>query len=489
MTSPGRGCETGRMPLDIPDDHIRADAMLSRAEAYRLGQSKRAATPRGALATFSATAPPAPGIVAGAAGERDVVAHLAEQNLTRDPALVPLRMERMLANPFAFYRGTAGLMALDLGRGPHSGIMVAACGDAHISNFGFFASPERKLVFDLNDFDEAAVAPWDWDVKRLVTSIVVGGMHAEYSEREIRRAARQSARAYRSGLTQLQKTSPLERYYMHGNVDFARQTLSAEAQSLLQDALKAAAKRTAERAVKRTTEVGADGVLRFVEQPPTMMHIDPSTLGEGASRVELFAQYRETVPLDIDTVLAQYVPTDLVRRVVGVGSVGTQCFLQLLQGSDGNALVLQVKEATTSVLERYGGIAQPSRITSGVDAHGQGFRVVNLQRILQAVSDPFLGHLQRGERDFYVRQFHDMKGSIELEGLGFRPYLDYVRTCGAMLARAHAQSPTAGQIVGYLGTTNAAIDAIIEWSFAYARQSLRDFEAVRAAHPAAGPSR
>lgn len=448
------------MPLDIPDDHIRADAMLSRAEAYRLGQSKRAATPRGALATFSATAPPAPGIVAGAAGERDVVAHLAEQNLTRDPALVPLRMERMLANPFAFYRGTAGLMAL-----------------------------ERKLVFDLNDFDEAAVAPWDWDVKRLVTSIVVGGMHAEYSEREIRRAARQSARAYRSGLTQLQKTSPLERYYMHGNVDFARQTLSAEAQSLLQDALKAAAKRTAERAVKRTTEVGADGVLRFVEQPPTMMHIDPSTLGEGASRVELFAQYRETVPLDIDTVLAQYVPTDLVRRVVGVGSVGTQCFLQLLQGSDGNALVLQVKEATTSVLERYGGIAQPSRITSGVDAHGQGFRVVNLQRILQAVSDPFLGHLQRGERDFYVRQFHDMKGSIELEGLGFRPYLDYVRTCGAMLARAHAQSPTAGQIVGYLGTTNAAIDAIIEWSFAYARQSLRDFEAVRAAHPAAGPSR
>ncbi len=483
MTSFRRGCETGRMPLEIPEGSVRADAMLSRAEAYKLGQSKRAATPRDALAVFSATDAPAPGVAEATAGERDVVTHLAQQNLTRDPVLVPLRMERMLANPFAFYRGTAGLMALDLGRGPHSGIMVAACGDAHISNFGFFASPERKLVFDLNDFDEAAVAPWDWDVKRLVTSIVVGGMHAEYSEREIRRAARQSLRAYRSGLTALQKTSPLERYYMHGNVDFARNSLSSEGQNLLHDAVKAAGKRTAERVVRRTTDVGADGILRFVEHPPTMTRLDPSALGEGASRVELFAQYRETVPLDIDTVLAQYAPTDLVRRVVGVGSVGTQCFLQLLQGSDGDALVLQVKEASTSVLERYGGIAQPPRVTDGVAAHGQGFRVVNLQRILQAVSDPFLGHLQRGERDFYVRQFHDMKGSIELEGLAFRPYLDYVRTCGAMLARAHAQSPTAGQIVGYLGTLNAAIDAIIEWSFTYARQSLRDFEAVRAAHP------
>lgn len=466
------------MPLDMPDDFVREDAMLSRVDAYALGRSKRVQTPRRALAEFS---------VSGGGAPRDVMAHLDEQNATREHDLVPLRMERMLANPFAFYRGTAGLMALDLGRAPHSGVMVAACGDAHISNFGFFASPERKLVFDLNDFDEAAVAPWDWDLKRLVTSIVVGGMNAGYSEREIRRAARHTVRAYRRGLTSLLETSPLERYYMHGNVDFARNSLSSETQALLKDVLKAATKRTAKRAVKRTTEMGDDGILRFVEHPPTMMHVDSDVLGAGATRAELFVQYRETVPLDIDTVLAQYVPTDLVRRVVGVGSVGTQCFLQLLQGSDGNALLLQVKEASESVLSRYGGIAQPSRVTAGIAGHGQGFRVVNLQRILQAVSDPFLGHMQRGDRDFYVRQFHDMKGSVELEGLDYLPFLDYVRTCGGMLARAHAQSPTAGQVVGYLGTTNAAIDAIIEWSFSYAAQSLRDFQTVRDTYAASSP--
>ena len=464
------------MPLQPPDASLRDDALLSRADAAALGRSKRAETPRSALGHF---APPSSGDES-----RDVVAHLAEQNATRVPELVPLRMERMLANPFAFYRGTAGLMALDLGRAPHTGILVAACGDAHISNFGFFASPERAVVFDLNDFDEAAIAPWDWDVKRLVTSIVIGGIQAEYSEREIRRAARHTLRAYRSGLTAMLERSPLERYYMHGNVEYARKSLSPEAQEVLQVALKDATKRTATRAVRRTTEVGEDGVLRFVEQPPTMTHITPEMFGPGASRAELFAQYRETVPLDIDTVLAQYTPTDLVRRVVGVGSVGTQCFLQLLQGADGNALVLQVKEARESVLSRYGGMPQTQRLTDGIASHGEGFRVVELQRISQGVSDPFLGYLQRGERAFYVRQFHDMKGAIELEGLGFRPYLDYVRACGGMLARAHAQSPLAGQIVGYLGTSNIGIDAIIDWSFAYAAQSLRDFETVRAAQSA-----
>jgi len=464
---------TWRMPMQSPDDALRNDASLSRTDATALGRSKRADTPRSALGHF---APPQTG------GEpRDVVAHLAEQNATREPDLVPLRMERMLANPFAFYRGTAGLMALDLGRAPHSGILVAACGDAHISNFGFFASPERKVVFDLNDFDEAAIAPWDWDVKRLVASIVVGGIQAEYSEREIRRAARHTLRAYRSGLSTMLERTPLERYYMHGNVEFARKSLSAEAQAVLQDTLKHATKRTAKRAIKRTTELGDDGVLRFVEQPPTMTHVEPGSFGPGASRAELFAQYRETVPLDIDTVLAQYKPTDLARRVVGVGSVGTQCFLQLLQGADGAALLLQVKEAGESVLARYGGMVPRDRLDQGIALHGEGFRVVNLQRISQAVSDPFLGHLQRGDRDFYVRQFHDMKGSVELEGLGYRPYLDYVRACGGMLARSHAQSPTAGQILGYLGTSNIGIDAIIDWSFAYAAQSLRDFETVRAA--------
>ena len=454
------------MPIDSPHTQMREDALLSRADARALGRSRRASTPREALAQRSTAT-------------RDAVAHIEEQNADRDQDLVPLRMERMLANPFAFYRGTAGLMALDLAQDPHTGIMVAACGDAHISNFGFFASPERKLVFDLNDFDEAAVAPWDWDLKRLITSVIVGAIHAEYSEREIRKAARRSVRAYRRSLESMVESSPLERYYMHGNIDFARSSLRPEARAVLKDAIKAAQKRTATRAIRRTTEMGADGVLRFVEQPPTMTHASLDNLGDGESVPELFAHYRDTVHIDVDTVLAQYAPTDLVRRVVGVGSVGTRCFLQLLQGADGAALLLQVKQASPSVLQRYGGIEQPTRITEGIAAHGEGFRVVGLQRILQAVSDPFLGHLRRGDRDFYLRQFHDMKGSIELEGLGFAPFLDYAEACGGMLARAHAQSPTASQIIGYFGRADTAADAIVEWSFAYADQSLRDFETLR----------
>lgn len=455
------------MPIENPESELREDALLSRGEARLRGRSRREHTPREALAQRSTAA-------------RDVVAHIAEQNASRDQDLVPLRIERMLANPFAFYRGTAGLMALDLAADPHSGILIAACGDAHISNFGFFASPERKLVFDLNDFDEAAIAPWEWDVKRLVTSIVVGGIHAEYSDREIRKAARRSVRAYRKGLESSLQTSPLERYYMHGNIDFARRTMSPEAQLVLKAAIKAAEKRTSSRAIRRTTELGEDGILRFVEQPPTMMRTTVEQRGPGESAAQLYAHYRDTVNIDIDTVLSQYTPTDLARRVVGVGSVGTRCYLQLLQGADGDALLLQVKEASESVLQRYGRIPQPSRITEGVPVYGNGYRVVGLQRILQAVSDPFLGHLRRGEHDYYVRQFHDMKGSIELEGLAFRPFLDYARACGAMLARAHAQSPSSGQIVGYFGKSDAAADAIIDWSFAYAAQSLRDFESLRA---------
>ncbi len=179
-----------------------------------------------------------------------------------------MRMERMLENPLAFYRWTAGLMAMDLARDPHSGIIVAACGDAHISNFGFYASPERKLVFDLNDFDEAGAAPWDWDLKRLVTSVVVGGIHAEYTEREVRKAAQRTVRAYRGALRTMLERNPYERFYMHSNLKFARSLLSADARKVLHHAISAATKRTGQRAVRRTTQLDDDGRLRFVERPP-----------------------------------------------------------------------------------------------------------------------------------------------------------------------------------------------------------------------------
>ena len=456
------------MPLDAPD-LLKERAHFSRAESRELGKSLRRVIARSELAERRPSS-------------RDAVAHLREQNETRVPDLVPLRMERMLASPFAFYRGTAGLMALDLGRDPHSGILVAACGDAHISNFGFYASPERQLVFDLNDFDEAAVAPWEWDVKRLIASVVIGGREAGYDERDVVRIAARAFAQYVAVLRQLIELSPAGRFFMHLNVESARRQLSSEGRRVLHAALAAAERRTAARAVHRTTEREHDGKLRFVENPPTMVRfrLDDATPVPGAERPEsihaLFAQYRDTVSIDIDTVLAQYEPTDLARRVVGVGSVGTRCYLQLLQGADKDALLLQVKEAGESVLSQYGRIQQPARITEGVAAHGQGFRVVGMQRVLQAVTDPFVGHLQAGGRDFYVRQFHDMKGSVELGGLPLDAFSDYVASCGGLLGRAHAQSPTAGQILGYIGRSDAASRAIVTWSIAYADQSMRDFE-------------
>ncbi len=460
------------MPLDVPD-LLKERAHFSRIEARELGKSLRRVVARSELSERRPVA-------------RDVVTHLREQNAARVPELVPVRMQRMLASPFAFYRGTAGLMAIDLGRDPHSGILVAACGDAHISNFGFYASPERQLVFDLNDFDEAAVAPWEWDVKRLLASVIVGGREAGYDEGDVAEIAGRAFAQYVSVLRRMVQLSPSDRYFLHLNVESARRQLSRDGRRVLNAALAAAERRTSVRAVRRTTQRDSDGKLRFVENPPTMVRFrldDAIALGtvERAESIHaLFAQYRDTVNIDIDTVLAQYEPTDLARRVVGVGSVGTRCYLQLLHGADEDALLLQVKEAGESVLAQYGRIVQPARITDGVAAHGEGFRVVGMQRVLQAVSDPFLGHLQANGRSFYVRQFHDMKGSVELDGLPLDAYSDYVVSCAGLLGRAHAQSPTAGQVIGYIGTANIASRAIVGWSRAYADQSLRDFEAASA---------
>ncbi|SFS14956.1 Uncharacterized conserved protein, DUF2252 family [Microbacterium sp. cf046] len=461
------------MPLDAPD-LLKERAHFSRAESRELGKSLRRVIARSELAEHRPV-------------QRDAVAHLREQNATRVPELVPVRMERMLASPFAFYRGTAGLMALDLGKDPHSGILVAACGDAHISNFGFYASPERQLVFDLNDFDEAAVAPWEWDLKRLITSVIVGGREAGYHEPDVEKVARRAVAQYIAVLRSMVELSPTGRYFMHLNVDSARRQLSRDGRRVLNAALAAAERRTSVRAIRRTTEREPDGKLRFVENPPTMVRfrLDDATplhAGEPPESIHaLFAQYRDTVSIDVDTVLAQYEPTDLARRVVGVGSVGTRCYLQLLQGADEDALLLQVKEAGESVLSQYGHIPQPARITDGVAASGEGFRVVGMQRVLQAVSDPFLGHLQANGRAFYVRQFHDMKGSVELDGLPLDAYSDYVIACAGLLGRAHAQSPTAGQVLGYVGRSDAATRAIVAWSVAYADQSLRDYETASAA--------
>ncbi len=405
---------------------------------------------------------------------RDPLAILAEQNATRLPELVPLRAERMSVSPFTFYRGTAALMAADLARDPHSGILVAACGDAHVSNFGFYASPQRTLVFDLNDFDEAAWAPWEWDLKRLVASIVIAGQSTNRKKKVVKRAAREAIETYLQILKLGIGLAPTERYFAHFDVSARPADLDKRSQAVLDAAIADSRKRTGKRAARRLVNEEAGGSARFVERPPTMTHIDVDT----ANRItDDLAQYQLTANVDIRLLLRQYTLRDVALRVVGVGSVGTRCYLALLRDGDDNSLILQTKEAGRSVLEQYGGVSQPVELTDAIAAGGEGARVVGMQRILQAASDPFLGYLQQPTRGYYVRQFHDMKGGIDMDTLADRPFRRYAAACGAVLARAHAQSPTAAEIVGYAGKGDELADAIISWSKAYARLSLVDYQA------------
>lgn len=431
----------------------------STSELLETGRRLRQETPRSALATLSV-------------GARDPLGILAEQNATRLQELVPLRAERMSQSAFAFYRGTAALMAADLADCATTGVHVASCGDAHVANFGFYASPQRTLVFDLNDFDEAASAPWEWDLKRLVTSVVVGGRDGSRTTGMIEQAARRTVQAYRGALLASLDHSPLERYYTHIDAEGGASLLDTASRRAVGKAIKDAQKRTGERAVRRLTTTGPDGVLRFIERPPTMGPMAPEAAASVSRHIET---YERSAAPDVRAVLSHYTQVDIARRVVGVGSVGTRCALVLLQDGDGNGLIMQSKEAGRSVLEQYGGIAQPSVLTELVDAHGQGVRVVSFQRILQAVSDPFLGYLRRDEFDLYVRQFHDMKGGIEVSELDDVPFGSYAAACGVALARAHSQSPRAAIVAGYLGSGHAVGEAILEWSAAYADLAEQDY--------------
>ncbi|WP_440709288.1 DUF2252 domain-containing protein [Herbiconiux sp. YIM B11900] len=413
-------------------------------------------------------------------GPRDPLAVLEAQNETRLPHLVPLRTERMLATPFTFYRGTAGIMAADLEREPVTGLQVVGCGDAHLSNFGLFASPQRTLVFDLNDFDEAATGPWEWDVKRLVTSVVIGAREAGFDEPRIRSLALTTAAAYREGLREMMRLDALGRYFARIDTDAPRAELGSAAQKVLDKAVRQARRRTSAAFVEKVSTRAADGTLLIVEDPPVLTHLATSQEDEIE---ELFELYRGTVPADIAELLSHFTLTDVAMRVVGVGSVGTRCYILILTGPSGEPLVLQVKEAQPSVYETFGGVVPMGAGSTPSAARpyvSEGQRVVDKQRILQAVSDPFLGHLQFGGRDFYVRQFRDMKGSIETAALSFTAFASYGSACGTVLARAHAQSFEAPAISGYLGRSSEFDEAVVDWSFAYAEQSLADFEALRA---------
>lgn len=411
--------------------------------------------------------------------DRDVIAIMEDQHASRIPDLVPVRVGRMLQSPFAFYRGSAAVMAHDLAANATTGVQVVCCGDAHVANFGLYATPERALTFDLNDFDEASNAPWEWDVKRLATSALIGALDAGLSSDQARESARASVTAYRESLATLIQRSVLERYYSRGETAWLQQTLDSDSQRLVKRTVKKAQRNTSERVLDKIEMTAENGQKRIVDEPPIMRH-DPTITLEMAR--EVVAAYLQTVRIDIAMVLSQFSVVDSVLRVVGVGSVGTRSYIHLMEDPNGEPFFLQTKEAQASVLETYGGI--PSVVRSKVVRPRQGldgFRVISCQRIMQAASDPFLGYFSVAGRDYYTRQFRDMKGALDLSVLTAAQYTTYAALCGDLLARAHSQSPDAAVIDGYLDGSARFDDAVADWAVAYAEVVQKDFAALEAA--------
>ena len=431
------------------------------------GRALRKTVPRRALAQLT----PSP---------RTATEILVAQNEGRLTELVPLRFARMLTDPFSFYRGSAAVMAADLAESPTTGIEVMCCGDAHVSNFGLYAAPHRSIVFDLNDFDEAAVAPAEWDVKRLITSAIVGGRHAGYPAKAIGHCVQHALEGYRTGLHTMLDMDVLDRYYLRVEPEnySGPVSVSKDLVKVLERTTSRARTRTSARVVKQIVQAGPDGTPRLREAPPVLQHLPGETEDKLLESIE---EYLAAVPIDIAVLLSHFRVTDVALRVVGVGSVGTRCYLIILVGPDGAPLVLQIKEANRSVLEEYGGWRQPDTLTAAVEATGQGLRVVDGQRILQAMSDVFLGTTRKDGRDYYVRQFHDMKGTIETEGMSAATFSEYVTACAVLLARAHSQSANASILRGYVGTSDSVCEAVAEWSFTYADKALDDFHQLRAA--------
>lgn len=409
---------------------------------------------------------------------RSALEILQAQCSSRIEDLVPLRYARMLTDPFAFYRGSAAVMAADLAASPASGIEGLSCGDAHIGNFGLYASPARDLVFDVNDFDEAGYAPWEWDLKRLVTSAVVGARHAGHSSHRTEEIARDAVWAYLRALTDLLESDALTRFYRQNHPEDIAHTLRAKDARVLEKAIDSATKRTSARVFKKITEKGPDGTLRLREDPPILEHLHDRPKEQAE---ELVRNYLRTTSPAIALLLSQFRLVDVVRRVVGVGSVGTRCYLAILLGPSNEPLILQLKQAEPSVLVADGGRALPPLLSTVVAERGEGARVVAVQRILQATSDPFLGSMQADGADLYVRQFQDMKGSLDIRSMPPKTLGRYVEACAGQLARAHAQTRRAYEIAGYAGGGGPIVGAITRWALAYADVNAHDFQEVTAA--------
>ncbi|MDR3531324.1 MAG: DUF2252 domain-containing protein [Rhodopila sp.] len=401
------------------------------------------------------------------ANRTDPLAILHAADATRQPGLVPLRYGRMLQSPFTFYRGSAGVMAADLSRTPATGIHVQACGDCHLLNFGGFATPERRLIFDINDLDETLPAPWEWDVKRLVASFVLAARSNQLSDANGRDAAIACARSYRRTMRDFTEMDVLETWYARlDEADFLAM-LPPQRRAVLQKRIaKATAHSSSELVFPKLVET-TGGEPRIHDNPPTIFHPDPTT---AAGNLELIRQalprYRETLNQDRRVLLDRYELVDAAVKVVGIGSVGTLCMVGLMMSIAGHPLFLQVKEANASVLEAYVG-------KSAYAHHGE--RVVQGQRLMQPASDLFLGWVTGPEdRQFYIRQLRDVKLSPLVETYDAEMLSIYGNACGWVLARAHAKAGDPWTISGYLGKQDQFDEAMGRFALAYADQAERD---------------
>ena len=446
---------------------------LSVAERVARGKAARAEVPRSSHAAFE----PAP-------HRPDPVALLEQQGETRVPELIPIRYGRMLVSPFTFYRGAALIMAADLASSPRSGFHAQLCGDAHLSNFGVFASAERRLIFDLNDFDETLPGPWEWDVKRLAASMVVAARDNGFPRKQRTKIVTDTVGAYRQAIRQFAGMPNLSVWYASLDVESELSKVKGQFDAgrikrTEQDLAKARTKDSMHAFSRLTHEV--DGEPRIISDPPLIVPVEelfPHTTAEQMTEVvrEFIRGYRRTLQTDRRTLLEQFRMVHFARKVVGVGSVGTRAWIALFLGLDGqDPLFMQVKEAQSSVLEEFAG-------KSNYSNHGE--RVVAGQHLMQASSDIFLGWrrmanpVERIERDFYVRQLKDWKGSAEIERMLPDGMAVYGRLCGWTLARAHARSGDRVAIAAYLGSGDSFDRAIVEFSEAYADQNERDYAAL-----------
>jgi len=441
---------------------MKSDVASSKVERRKQGKALREKCPRTAQAGWK----PRP-------KSQDIIKLLEESDADRIAGLIPVKYQRMAVSPFTFYRGAAIIQARDLANARVSGITVQACGDCHLANFGGFASPERVLVFDINDFDETFPGPWEWDVKRLGASLILAARDQKFSKTVAEKAVRAAAAAYRERMAEFSEMKVLDTWYAQISIDVIKEYFrkDPDMSARLAKKQKQARSQTSEAVIPKLTAV-VDGLRKIKDNPPVIYHFREFSKNFEKQQVKFGEEYKQSLHADRRHLFERYHYQDSAIKVVGVGSVGTRCYLSLFLADDDDPLFLQVKEARRSVLE-------PPRGKSRY-AH-QGRRVVEGQRVMQAASDIFLGWARTTGHDYYLRQFRDMKVSAEVET--FRPstLVGYASLCGWALARAHAKAGDAAMIAGYLGSSDQFDTAMAKYSEAYADQAERDFETFQAA--------